>query len=117
MTKAEKRSLTEHLAEKVCGWTIRRETLLYGASLVLYCNPDGSLAVPSTFAPLTDPRDTALVMEAWRKSERGLSLEIDTCSGKWVSTADDMDDECKSWSWTEAVCLAIYRASIEGERS
>jgi hypothetical protein len=114
MTPREQ-TLTDHLAEKVCGWTVQRETLLYGCSLVLYRKPDGELAVPSPFDPLHDPRDTSLVMEAWRQEEHTLVLDLDNASKQYTAIADydESHEELgePSESWTEAVCEAIGKAS------
>ena len=59
VTPAQATSLTAHLATKVCGWH-------RGNSC--WASTRGRLIARDDFAPLTDPRDTEMVMEAWKKS-------------------------------------------------
>jgi hypothetical protein len=104
VTDAEKQVIVRHLAEKVCGWTMRGECLYDGGRLVDDIN---------TFQPLADANDTALVMAAWRKrggelditiAKRTIKARASMRSGaEYEATSDD--------SWTEPVCRVIADAS------
>lgn len=102
MTERE-RALTAHLAV-VCGWPVGN-----------YSNASRELATSKLlgFDPIYDPRDTSIVMEAWRKQGKSLRMYI---------TGNSFSADCYPHfhsygpSWTEAVCEAIGRASgYDGE--
>lgn len=120
MTDAERALLTEHLATKVLGWQ------RWGASSWRGSFSNARLAaqrVWETFDPLTRLDDMMLVMEAWQKKGNGLSIDMDAYAQvrPWTVTTNYGDDAgaCSDAheTMTEAVCVAIYRASREGERS
>ena len=114
MTNADKQSLTGHLAEKVCG---RHEEQMY------WCGATGDRVISvHVFEPLTDPRDTELVMAAWRDQGGEVSIVVSKprvfCSAYTASAYARIENSEMIKPWTEAVCLAIGRASgWEGERS
>ena len=114
MTPADQR-ITEHLALKVCGYA--KHTTLTGTS---YWSSDRGVHV-GKFDPIHDPRDCSIVMEAWRKDEHTLTLDLDNASRKYTVMADYGEPNAAvggpSESWTRAVCEAIAAASgwKEGE--
>lgn len=110
MIDAERATITEHLAEKELGWT-----RMSGEWRTLH----GGYVFE--FDPLANPLDCSLVMEAWRTQGHELSIGTHH-SGLWEAVAavaaqspDEADVvmERLDTLWTEATCLAIYRASKE----
>lgn len=112
MTPDQAASLTAHLAEKVCGWP------RVDADPPSWCIMPGGF-YRDDFAPFTDPRDTALVMDAWNNGDDTRQLVISTNTGRrgqWVVWAAEHRNSRQytaevRGTWTEAVCEAIGRAS------
>jgi|WetSurMetagenome_2_1015567.scaffolds.fasta_scaffold428480_2 hypothetical protein len=104
MTPTEKRELAEWLAVNVCGWIQVKD----------YWRGDKILVPTSDFDPIDDPRDCAIVMEAWRAKRGSLHIGVRS-SEPWWATAYGVDARDAAHgvanSESEAICLAIARAS------
>lgn len=120
MTPAEQR-LTDHLAS-VCGWTPAHIKL--GGVWSDVWREDGEFLVRvSDFDPLHDPRDCAIVMEAWWNrsgQENRLTIFPEFPKDKGITvfwSTNGSGNRTNAKSWTEAVCEAIGRATkFDGEK-
>lgn len=98
-------AITNHLAERVCGFPRDEFWRAHG-----FCMVDGRV-----FDPITDPRDCAIVMEAWRAQKGRLLIKLGLKENFVSARQDDrvsivkVLDLCESW--TEAVCESIGKAS------
>jgi len=103
---AAEQALTDHLAEKVCGWTKIDD------NPPTWSMPPGTLC-RQHFDPLHDPRDTSIVMEAWRKQDGTIDLHVGDDGN--MAAAESKENHSGSCfldvPWTEAVCGAIGKAS------
>lgn len=120
MTEREQR-LTDHLAG-LCGWTKEAWEDVDGPTRTPYeewVKLDGSMVAIEDFNPLHDPRDTSVVMEAWRRKGIKHCVTVSLCIYNCTAFAHNSNGDCimvEASTWTEAVCLAIGRASrFDGE--
>jgi hypothetical protein len=99
---AREQALTEHLAEKVCGWR------WWNDAEVGISDYEKNLM----FDPLHDPRDTSIVMEAWAKvDDQSIGVNLLHTHSAAYAHIGTVCVRGEGESWTAAVCEAIGKAS------
>jgi hypothetical protein len=121
MTERDQR-LTEHLAG-LCGLVLFRHCAECPEKTLWTKTPREdwvAATVVFEFVPITDPRDTAIVMEAWAKQDDGdrewhsrpyTLIRVFNDHGLASVTAGREWFDTTAPSWTKAVCEAIGAAS------
>lgn len=102
MTSDEKQRLTDHLAEKVCGWTREGD---------YWQMPNGGRWHVHGWCPLDYARHAEVVMEAWGKFGTYRIESISKTLVEAVAWRGKIQGFGSARDWLEAVCLAIARAS------